>query len=716
MKKALIAIIGFFSISVLSGCTVGVDDSSVNLNLTELPVPSIVGYDDSTHLVSWNSVSNCDGYTVKINTSEYNVESLSYTVSFSENQSFSFAIKARGKSLYTSDSPWSETKTYSYTVSSNPNPVKLATPSITSYENNTVYWGNVDHATKYTVKVNSTEFTATNNNYPVSFTSSCSFSFAVRASSDDSSYENSDWSDTKTYDYVLNEGGGTFLQSGIGYSVDVVSATSYSDYKKGVSVLDRTKLSNASFDKSDKNYSSIKSNSTQSISDFVSNNSVTYEINVKSNSKMRTMFCNIDVGLKGSSTFNYSSYSDKYFYSLDSYIEKYNLSLVDYDVNNKYLSYLSDDYKSSVSALYQDQTADNFNAFFKKYGTHLIASGTFGGRLNAYFSTVTNKSTIDSSTSAEMKVAVEEGISAVNNSSVSTNITAKVQNILNTSSFETSFYAVAYGGNSFTATGMDSLNTHYSTWADSFNGSSSTSVLINYSSDGLIPVWKLLPESCSSMATAMEDAFSTYCQDSYTGFIDSFTCETAEHYISTKPLSCSLDNGYNYDSPDTNANNIHFSHEFDFGSFVVSNSIATDKSDSFVIVGSSPIDISFRMKYDADNLPLQDNMTSRSVSSDGKYSNFYKMPWAIGERTVGKGMFVVLVEYTDCSPSKQICLTDALNGAKGGDYISVVEGVSKKCTITIALCYELTMWAPGFLGISDDYWMNWRINQTISIV
>lgn len=190
--------------------------------------------------------------------------------------------------------------------------------------------------------------------------------------------------------------------------------------------------------------------------------------------------------------------------------------------------------------------------------------------------------------------------------------------------------------------------------------------------------------------------------------------EAATKYIQTSPMSCKLDNGYNYDQKDPNWNNKHFNYNYDFGQFVVSGgSYVSDNS--FNIVKDNAISIGFRLEYDAYNLPVQDTMTSRYVSNDTKQSNFYKMPWNIGERTVGRGMIVALVRYTDGTPSDKICITNAFDGKSSGTIINIVSGITKSCTVEIAVCYELEMWAPGFLGISDNYWMNWRINQDIVI-
>lgn len=88
----------------------------------------------------------------------------------------------------------------------------------------------------------------------------------------------------------------------------------------------------------------------------------------------------------------------------------------------------------------------------------------------------------------------------------------------------------------------------------------------------------------------------------------------------------------------------------------------------------------------------------------------------MGERDVRKGMIVVLIEYEDQTPSDKICITNAFDNVKGGGKIAIASSIVKPCKVSIAICYELVQWAPGFLGIVDDYWMNWRINQTFYFI
>ena len=133
------------------------------------------------------------------------------------------------------------------------------------------------------------------------------------------------------------------------------------------------------------------------------------------------------------------------------------------------------------------------------------------------------------------------------------------------------------------------------------------------------------------------------------------------------------------------------------------------------LMGTSDSSVYFKVKYDCDNLPLQDTMTSRSVSHDTFSVGYYNMPGGdIGNKECKKGIMVVYITYEDGTIASRTITEDVFNGKKAGDEILIASDIKKPCKIEVAICFELVMWAPGFLGISDDYWVNYRINETLN--
>lgn len=177
--------------------------------------------------------------------------------------------------------------------------------------------------------------------------------------------------------------------------------------------------------------------------------------------------------------------------------------------------------------------------------------------------------------------------------------------------------------------------------------------------------------------------------------------------VSTASVSCKLDNGYDHDTADGNANNPHYSHNFELGKFFVSNCYKSGSD--YLLTQSSGAGLYFQMNYAASSLPVQDTMSSRYISNDSYNGKLYNMPYDVENQHVGYGLLVVKIVYDD-GTQETICKKDFLKDAVAGEKLFICN-ILKPCTISIALCYELEMWAPGFLGISDNYWMNWKINQ-----
>lgn len=727
MKRIISFIIMLFLAAVLIGCSV--EDAIKKL---DAPIIKTV----QNNIVYWGSVDNAESYVVNVDdVFEQQTTELNFDLGkvLSESKTGVVKVKAKGNGLTFTDSDWSNEFNYEFVKDDGGNnnqeteKQKLQTPTITGYSNNTVSWSVVDNANGYIVKINGNEEKVYNTSYTVSFSESCDFTIQVKAvvNIGDANYIDSDWSNINNYQYVKENGGtednqnkkGTYLNSGIGSSVNVITAKNYADYIKGVSVLNKELLKNDDlFTKNENSKATeLTSSSTQLIEDFVEKNTITFDVKVGDNNKKKTMFTNISVGLRASFSDNYSSYSDQYYYSLDAYIERYSLYLNDYSVKEKYQTMYSEDYKKALSELYKNQTEEAFKDFFDLYGTHLIVSGIFGGRLNAYYSAVTNKSTIDESKSGQLKIAVEKGISAVNNTGVNVDVSQEMQKILKTSEFKTAFYASAYGGNTFTATTLEGLNASYENWANSFNGQNYNPVLINYSPNGIIGLWDILPNEFSSMKSSMEQAFINYCDEYYNSLIGLFKPQKGNDYnIKAELLSCDLNNGYDYTDPDPDYQSDKFGFKYDFANFIVKN-VGDQEGESYSLRGANEASIYLKLVNDYDNLPRGESNTSRYVCTDSYDGKLYKIPGGdIGKVKVGYGLLIVYITYEDGTSDVRYFENDIFEGKKAGEEILIASGIKKACKIEVIICFELGSWAPGFLGISGYYETNYRINETFN--
>ena len=537
MKK-LFAIILSFAISLATGCSFNFDGNTgdATANLTKLPTPTVTEVVDG--YVYWEEVSNASSYVVKINSYQESAgNSLKYSISsimdsridYDTPTELHIYVMAKGNQILFGDSDWSQEFVCTYTKeSSQSHTNKLNVPEITKYENNTVYWSNVENADKYFVKIDGTEYTTYDNFYTISLSNNGTFTFSVKAVSNNLNYAQSDWSSVNSYNYV-KQYDSVYSQMGVGRGVNVVTAKSFSDYILGTSILN---LNNIEFDEDTQTQgSSQKAISSHNITEIIESSTTTKEVNVGTNNKKRTHFLNIQFGFKSNASFEYKDYSDRFLYHYEHYIGKKRVYMVDYGNSGNFKQYLSSSYVEALSKLYANQTKENFDNFFKKYGTHIIASAVFGGRLSLYYSAVTNNAKISKDKTDSLELSIGLGKSSVNNMNVGVKSEIASKLGIEEKDIKTALNVSVNGGNEFAAASIEDFNENYKTWSESFNLLDEDKYsMVDYADDGLIALWDLLPEEYSSMYDNMINAFSEYHAENYQKVISDFSFNDNVNY------------------------------------------------------------------------------------------------------------------------------------------------------------------------------------------
>ncbi len=390
----------------------------------------------------------------------------------------------------------------------------LEAPSITVIENNTVYWGSVANASGYTVSVNGKEKEVNGLQFHLSelLTESCEAVIKVRARADGVLYSDSAWGESRTYAYEYTPGitpGTTMIDTGLGSTVNVITAKHYNDLKNGVNVLDPEKLAGMNVYNVTMLTNEPFVTSSTSIREMTTGGSMSFAITQSGEAPIYCMTLSVTQGFQMSQNVEYSTYKSQYYYVLDHYVERYKSYIEGYNTEGTFQNALSDDFLAALAKLKQD---GDYDAFFDKYGTHIVASAIYGGRLNAYFSVVTNKVSFDESikTSIEQSAKANIGKDISAGQDIKADIASKLG--LKEEDINTSFYAMAYGGEPFGGADLATFNKEYSEWYKSFT-ESSNNALVNYASDGLIPLWTVLPDEYAELAETMEAAFYQHHAD-----------------------------------------------------------------------------------------------------------------------------------------------------------------------------------------------------------
>lgn len=186
---------------------------------------------------------------------------------------------------------------------------------------------------------------------------------------------------------------------------------------------------------------------------------------------------------------------------------------------------------SDLSALSSNK---NYYEFFNKYGTHIVGSANYGGRLVASYSFASNKVILNGDISFIMKNEINFNVLSADLGEVKGNIARRIGTSLSVnysgSDLSSDFYVKALGGNSFASGSVADFNTGYSSWSQSFNSGDNNSVLTDYATDGLVPLWDVLPASYASLVAEMKSAFNSYYNDFKTDIVNKFNVDNTTEF------------------------------------------------------------------------------------------------------------------------------------------------------------------------------------------
>lgn len=316
-------------------------------------------------------------------------------------------------------------------------------------------------------------------------------------------------------------------QTGLGLGVNVVKAKQANEFVTAHNVLNPEQISQLSSTRITKNMNESYTHSTADINDLL----VGYKLNYSQNGGVGIFLGNLKTELEGGVNIQYEKNTYKYYNVLEHKITRYNLSINNYRDPKTYANYFSDSFLSDLSALSSNK---NYYEFFNKYGTHIVGSANYGGRLVASYSFASNKVILNGDISFIMKNEINFNVLSADLGEVKGNIARRIGTSLSVnysgSDLSSDFYVKALGGNSFASGTLSAFKTGYSYWAQSFNGNDSNSVIMDYASDGLVPLWDILPAPYSSLGAEVKTAFGNYYNDFKDDMVNIFKVDNTRDF------------------------------------------------------------------------------------------------------------------------------------------------------------------------------------------
>ena len=306
-------------------------------------------------------------------------------------------------------------------------------------------------------------------------------------------------------------------QNGLGLGINVVTASSIRDFKTSYSILDYEALQMLPTSRISLNSSISSFYSATSEETLINQYEESFSMGIEQDIFLISLKDNLQTG----SSFDFTNYMYKYYYVLNHEIEKYNLYINNYGSANTYQNAYSDLFLADLANLSNGSL--NYVQFFDKYGTHLVGSAIYGGELNMNFSVVSNSVRINSNYTNIID-------SKVTFPNISSSINIDITNAINTTfstnyesdNIQSCFNVIALGGSTFGSTLVGDFSSQYTNWINSFDSADINSIIVDYTSQGLVPLWSILPAQYSSLATSMENAYIQLCSNYKNEFIDVF--------------------------------------------------------------------------------------------------------------------------------------------------------------------------------------------------
>lgn len=206
----------------------------------------------------------------------------------------------------------------------------------------------------------------------------------------------------------------------------------------------------------------------------------------------------------------FESYEHRFFYNYYGYYPYYlgeinDSGILSENLDQTYEGYLNLLFKGAITP----------KIFFDKFGTHVITSGLYGGRLDYKFFALNNQKEISNDMKISAKDCITEQLTSIINGGSTfsydfgTSVGYKQMNEFQEGRLRT------IGGCMIGVGSFNNFDRQFNNWLESLSVESS--VLISIPEEGLVPLWNLLPSQHKDQKAwfkeVCEDYITDYCND-----------------------------------------------------------------------------------------------------------------------------------------------------------------------------------------------------------
>ncbi len=208
------------------------------------------------------------------------------------------------------------------------------------------------------------------------------------------------------------------------------------------------------------------------------------------------------------------THSNSYYYSLESEHVTHSYVIENHKSNTKqFADNLSDEYLNSLSRV--NETGD-WNWFYNIYGTHLLTGLKLGGKMQFNYSVKSDYINFTSEIKSALSTEINAKVSGVVDGTSKLDIDFGVYDNRSNSKLVKNINMKVIGGQNFSSVSFEDFINNYSPWYNSIKESNSK--IIGVFSEGIIPLWDILPQEYSSLKDSMIAAFDNLCDEKYEAY------------------------------------------------------------------------------------------------------------------------------------------------------------------------------------------------------
>ena len=313
-------------------------------------------------------------------------------------------------------------------------------------------------------------------------------------------------------------------QDGLGYGINVLTATSYNSFNLGYSILDSDWLAAAEANRVNVLTDDTYTRGSVEAYDFLTDFSFEYD----GGAGISSFIAMAELTFKASTNFNFESYSYKSYNTFTHKIRKYRAAIKDFEDKTIYENAFSQNFLNDIAAV--SNGTMTVDTLFTRYGTHLVGSAVYGGRLDASYTVASNEVAFRTDVQNVIKSTVSFlDVNTLSTAYISDAINTKLSTTYTASDFSSCFAVNKCGGYSFVSNTPAAFQNGYAKWVDSFNGTDANVVVMDFE-NGLLPIWDILPDSYSSVAEKIKNRYIEKYQTNKNAFTNKFKVGDYTHF------------------------------------------------------------------------------------------------------------------------------------------------------------------------------------------